>query len=218
MRILALDTATESCSVAVLNNGVIVSDYVVNPRMHANLILPMIKKILEQSNISLKCIDYIAFGCGPGAFTGVRIAASVVQGLAFGVNCKVVPVSNLKALAQRAYREYQAKQVIGCIDARMNEVYIGKFVINDQEMQLHDSEQVISPDKVVIESSGNWCGVGSGFLAYKQQLPKITKYFEQLLPHAEDILTLAQFAIKRGEVVSAFEALPVYLRNNVVKS
>jgi len=215
MKILALDTATESCSVAVLNNDVVISDYVVSPRMHANLILPMISKLLAKANIKLKDLNYIAFGRGPGAFTGVRIAASVTQGLAFGINCKVVGISNLQALAQRAYQKYQAQQVLSCIDARMNEVYVGKFILNsNQEMQLQGVEQVMPPGQVTLKDN-NWCGAGSGFASYAEQLPNCARKLADLLPHAEDILHLARFALKRGEEVSMFDALPVYLRNNV---
>jgi tRNA threonylcarbamoyladenosine biosynthesis protein TsaB len=123
--LLALDTATEACSVAVLHDGRVHSHYEVIPRLHAQRLLPMIKQIMAEAGAPLSAIDAIAFGRGPGAFTGVRIAIGVVQGLAFGLDRPVLPVSNLAVLAQGAYRLHGARQVAAAIDARMDEVYWG---------------------------------------------------------------------------------------------
>ena len=121
--LLAIDTATEACSVALLHAGKMFSRYAVIPRLHAQQVLPMVRELLDESGIELKQIEAIAFGRGPGAFTGLRIAVGVVQGLAFALDKPVLPVSNLAAIARRAWRDQGADQVAVAIDARMDEVY-----------------------------------------------------------------------------------------------
>ena len=134
--LLALDTATEACSVALLHDGRVLSHYEVIPRMHAQRLLPMIKDLLAEAGVALSAVDGIAFGRGPGAFTGVRIAIGVVQGLAFALERPVLPVSTLAVLAQRALREQGAQQVAAAIDARMDEVYWGCYRAEQGEMRL----------------------------------------------------------------------------------
>ena len=133
--LLALDTATEACSVALLHDGRVLSHYEVAPRMHAQRLLPMIQQLLGEAGIAASALDAIAFGRGPGAFTGVRIAIGVVQGLAFALDRPVLPVSNLAVLAQRALREQGATQVAAAIDARMDEVYWGCYRAEAGEMR-----------------------------------------------------------------------------------
>lgn len=145
--LLALDTATEACSVALLHDGKVTSHYEVIPRLHAQKLLPMIKQLLEDAGTSLSAVDAIAFGRGPGAFTGVRIAIGVVQGLAFALERPVLPVSNLAVLAQRALREHGARQVAAAIDARMDEVYWGCYRETDGEMRLAGVEAVLPPKR-----------------------------------------------------------------------
>src|SRR5690554_6449592 len=145
--LLALDTATEACSVALLHNGQVFSRYAVIPRLHAQQILPMISEVLTEAGVNKSAIDAIAFGCGPGAFTGLRIAVGVVQGLAFALERPVLPVSNLATIAQRAWREHGAAQVAAAIDARMDEVYWGCYREQMGEMQLLGSESVQPPEQ-----------------------------------------------------------------------
>lgn len=143
--LLALDTATEACSVALLHDGKVTSHYEVIPRLHAQKLLPMIKQLLEDAGTTLAAVDAIAFGRGPGAFTGVRITIGVVQGLAFALERPVLPVSNLAVLAQRALREHGASQVAAAIDARMDEVYWGCYRETAGEMRLVGAEAVLAP-------------------------------------------------------------------------
>lgn len=145
--LLALDTATEACSVALLHDGKVLSHYEVIPRLHAQKLLPMIQTMLAEAGIALSAVDAIAFGRGPGAFTGVRIAIGVVQGLAFALERPVLPVSNLALLAQRALREHGAEQVAAAIDARMDEVYWGCYQQQAGEMRLLGSEAVLAPNR-----------------------------------------------------------------------
>lgn len=215
--LLALDTATEACSVALLHDGQVTSHHEVIPRQHAQKLLPMIKQLLAEAGVSLNQLDAIAFGRGPGAFTGVRIAIGVVQGLAFALDRPVLPVSNLAALAQGALRERGAQQVAAAIDARMDEVYWGCYQAEQGEMRLRGREAVLPPERVDLpegEAQG-WFGAGTGW-GYAGRLAVPVSSFEaDLLPTAQDILSLAHFAWARGEAVAADQAQPVYLRDNV---
>jgi tRNA threonylcarbamoyladenosine biosynthesis protein TsaB len=215
--LLALDTATEACSVALLHDGKVLTHYEVIPRLHAQRLLPMIKDLLAQAGVGLSALDAIAFGRGPGAFTGVRIAIGVVQGLAFGLDRPVLPVSNLAVLAQRALREHGAKQVAAAIDARMDEVYWGCYREAAGEMRLVGDEAVMPPEQAIlpVDGSSDWFGAGTGW-GYAERIPvTLTGSDAAMLPHAQDLLTLATFAWQRGEAIVADDAQPVYLRDKV---
>ena len=215
--LLALDTATEACSVAVLHDGRVLSHYEVIPRLHAQKLLPMIKQIMADVGAPLSAIDAIAFGRGPGAFTGVRIAIGVVQGLAFGLDRPVLPVSNLALLAQGAHRLHGATQVAAAIDARMDEVYWGCYSAVNGEMRLLGDEAVLAPEQVSLPqaSGGDWFGAGTGWGYADRLAVKPHVCDASALPHAQDLLTLARFAWARGEALPADQAQPVYLRDKV---
>ncbi|WP_122500764.1 tRNA (adenosine(37)-N6)-threonylcarbamoyltransferase complex dimerization subunit type 1 TsaB [Pseudomonas viridiflava] len=215
--LLALDTATEACSVALLHDGKVLSHYEVIPRLHAQRLLPMIKDLLAEAGIAMSALDAIAFGRGPGAFTGVRIAIGVVQGLAFALERPVLPVSNLAVLAQRAFRERGVSQVAAAIDARMDEVYWGCYRETAGEMRLVGAEAVMAPELAALPAdiTGEWFGAGTGW-GYAERIPvALSGHDASLLPHAQDLLTLATFAWYRGEAVQADDAQPVYLRDKV---
>jgi tRNA threonylcarbamoyladenosine biosynthesis protein TsaB len=215
--LLALDTATEACSVALLHDGKVLSHYEVIPRLHAQKLLPMIQALLAEAGIGLPAVDAIAFGRGPGAFTGVRIAIGVVQGLAFALDRPVLPVSNLALLAQRAWREHGADQVAAAIDARMDEVYWGCYRAQAGEMRLVGEEAVLAPEQVLLpaDASGQWFGAGTGWGYGERLAVQPSSQDASLLPHALDLLELARFAWARGEGVVADLAQPVYLRDKV---
>ena len=215
--LLALDTATEACSVALLHNGQVFSRYGVIPRLHAQSILPMISEVLAEAGVAKTDLEAIAFGRGPGAFTGLRIAVGVVQGLAFALRIPVLPVSNLAAIAQRAYREQSVQQVAVAIDARMDEVYWGCYREDAGEMRLVGAEAVLAPEAAQLpeDASGDWFGAGTGW-GYADRLSLKPYAMEAgMLPHAQDLLTLARFAWARGEAIRADDAQPVYLRDKV---
>ncbi|HDS1736149.1 MULTISPECIES: tRNA (adenosine(37)-N6)-threonylcarbamoyltransferase complex dimerization subunit type 1 TsaB [Pseudomonas] len=215
--LLALDTATEACSVALLHDGKVTSHYEVIPRLHAQKLLPMIKQLLADAGVPLSALDAIAFGRGPGAFTGVRIAIGVVQGLAFALERPVLPVSNLAALAQGVLRERGIQQVAAAIDARMDEVYWGCYQASEGEMRLLGREAVLAPERVVLPegSKGDWFGAGTGWNYAERLAPSVSASDATLLPNALDVLSLANFAWDRGEAIPADQAQPVYLRDNV---
>ncbi|MFB4390892.1 MULTISPECIES: tRNA (adenosine(37)-N6)-threonylcarbamoyltransferase complex dimerization subunit type 1 TsaB [unclassified Pseudomonas] len=213
--LLALDTATEACSVALLHDGKVTSHYEVIPRLHAQKLLPMIKQLLGDSGVPLNALDAIAFGRGPGAFTGVRIAIGVVQGLAFALERPVVPVSNLAALAQGALRQHGVQQVAAAVDARMDEVYWGCYQANAGEMRLVGQEVVVAPERVVLPEGGQWFGAGTGWGYAERLAAKVDACDAAALPNALDVLSLARFSWARGEAVAAELAQPVYLRDNV---
>ena len=215
--LLALDTATEACSVALLHEGRVYSRYEVIPRLHAQRVLPMVQEVLAEAGIALAAVEAIAFGRGPGAFTGVRIAVGVVQGLAFALGRPVLPISNLAVMAQRAHREQGVSQVATAIDARMDELYWGCYRLEDGEMRLAGVEAVLPPEQVALPraAEGEWFGAGTGW-AFAARIPVAVSGMDAgLLQHAEDLLTLATFAWARGETVDAEQAQPVYLRDNV---
>jgi tRNA threonylcarbamoyladenosine biosynthesis protein TsaB len=217
MNLLALDTATEACSCALFVDGQLFIRYELAPRRHAERILPMLDEVLAEAAIKRQHLDAITFGCGPGSFTGLRIACGVVQGIAFGLNLPVVPVSCLAALAQGAYRECGAQRVMSAIDARMNEVYCALYEVDEYGiMRLHGTEEVIAPNAVAVTQAD--IGWGSGWLSYGDELARhvrVTHYQGNCYPQAQDLLPLALEKLAQGQVVSAAAALPLYLRNNV---
>ena len=230
MRILAIDTATESCSAALLLDERVLQRQQLLERGAADLILPMVAELLTEADVRLAMLDAIAFGRGPGAFTGVRLAASVTQGLAFGARLKVVPVSDLEALAQRALDDARAiERVLVCTDARMNEVYWGCFERRaDGLARTWGEERVTRPDEVTIPEPwraaseavpGRLVGVGSGFTAYPRLRDELglDRVLEGLFPRAIEVARLAVREVAAGRILSAEQALPVYLRDDVAR-
>ena len=222
MRLLALDTATECCSAALLLHGRLLTREAELVRGHSERILPMIDELLGEGGISLRGLDAIAFGRGPGSFTGVRLAASVTQGLAFGAGLGVVPVSDLRALAQRVLDEdADVTRVLVCNDARMREVYWACFERRDGFAEPVGPERVGPPESVRPPSGARAGGFGRGFAAYSHlgALEGLTVRppWEQLLPRAAEIASLAAREARAGRLLAPEAALPVYLRDNVAR-
>lgn len=220
MRILALDTATEACSVALWVDGDVLERGSVPVRGHAELLLPMVQEVLAAAGTALTALDAIAFGRGPGAFTGVRIAAGAAQALAFGLDRPVVPVSDLQALALRASREHGATLIIACLDARMAEVYAASFEISpDGVPRGLDGERVLAPEALRAPRDGKWFGAGHGFRAHAGLAAGLgigpERVAAGLLPAAGDVARIAAVEFAAGHAVAPEQALPVYLRNDV---
>ncbi|HYM28631.1 MAG TPA: tRNA (adenosine(37)-N6)-threonylcarbamoyltransferase complex dimerization subunit type 1 TsaB [Steroidobacteraceae bacterium] len=224
MKILALDTATENCSVALLIDGRLSTREERLPRGHAERLLPMVDELLRQSGTALRGLDAIAYGRGPGAFTGVRLAASVTQGLAFGAGLPVVPVSDLRAVAQRAFDTAPGAHVLVCSDARMQEVYWACFERAADGLAAPAGAERVSPPAQVALPAG-WPdgtpGAGSGFAAYPELVRalagRVRPWSETLLPRAAEIARLAQPEVVAGRVLPADQAVPVYLRDEVAR-
>lgn len=221
-KILALDTSTEACSVALFNNGEVTESYEVAPRRHNEIILPILETVLAESGASLSDIDLIAFGCGPGSFTGLRIAASVVQGIAYSIDRPVMPVSTLRALAQGAYRECNAHFVLSALDAHMEEIYWGAYQYHDGTMINVIADMVSQPTTTPFPPSEkkDWIGIGSGWDKYANVLANdlLHNWLPNRYPRAQDIATLAMRDYQDNKAVSAEHALPVYLRDNLFRT
>lgn len=221
MNILAIDTSTDACSAALSLAGEMHERFELAPRAHSQLILPMVESLLAEAGVVLTQLDAIAFGCGPGSFTGVRIAAGVTQGIAFGAGLPVVPVSTLAALAQGGCDEIGAAHVLAALDARMREVYWGAYLRGDDGIvQLQAEEGVYAPDRVPVPEPDQWQGVGSGWASYGAVLRTrlaglVTATHAQRHPRARDVARLGAHGLQHGLAVSAEQALPVYLRNEV---
>ncbi len=224
MNLLAIETSEAACSAAIWSDGDVIETYREQPRGHSELLLPMIDSLISESGISKPRLDAIAFGRGPGSFTGVRIAAAVTQGISFGLDIPVIPVSSLQALAQGVCRTSAHQQVAAAFDARMNEVYWALCAADaDGVMQLQGEEMVRAPGQVSQPQQGRWVGAGSGWDAYAEILTeRLSPWFDQQIPHlychAQDVAVIAAHALSQGDAaVTAAEALPLYLRNNVAK-
>jgi tRNA threonylcarbamoyladenosine biosynthesis protein TsaB len=224
MHLLAIETSEVACSAAIWSDGSVMERYREQPRGHSELLLPMIDSLISESGISKLQLDAIAFGRGPGSFTGVRIAAAVTQGISFGLDIPVVPVSSLQALAQGVYRSTTHQQVAAAFDARMHEVYWALCSADaDGVMQLQGKEMVCAPGQVSQPQQEGWVGAGSGWDAYAEALSeRLSPWLEQQIPHlychAQDVAFIAAHALSQGDAsVIAAQALPLYLRNNVAK-
>ncbi|MFO3920007.1 tRNA (adenosine(37)-N6)-threonylcarbamoyltransferase complex dimerization subunit type 1 TsaB [Enterobacter hormaechei] len=222
MRILAIDTATEACSVALWNDGTTFAHFEECPREHTQRILPLVKTILTEGNTSLTDLDALAYGRGPGSFTGVRIGIGIAQGLALGADLPMIGVSTLATMAQGAWRMTGATRVLAAIDARMGEVYWAEYT-RDENGVWHgeETEAVLKPEAVtgrLKQLSGEWATVGTGWPAW----PEMAKdtgltlvHGNMLLPAAEDMLPIACQLLAAGKTVAVEHAEPVYLRNTV---
>ena len=216
MKLLALDTATEACSVALNLDGEIIENFQMLPRRHSRELLSMVEQILGDAGLTLSQIDALAFGRGPGAFTGLRVATAMVQGLAFAVDKPVVGISTLAALAQEGLRRFGATSVLSSIDARMNEVYWGAFREQDGLMKPVQDEVVIAPEKVMVpEGDDQWLGMGTGWAFREKTVASVRDCHTDSYPRAGDIATLAADHYGNGHAVSAEQAMPVYLRDKV---
>lgn len=217
MKLLAFETATEACSVAVWVDGEVRERFEVAPRRHAELALPWAEALLAEAGVARSQLDAIAVGRGPGAFTGVRLAIALAQGIALALDRPVLPVSTLATLALQAPHG----KVLAAIDARMGEVYAATFLREGDGVVATGSERVLSPSDVGLpDDSGDWQGVGTGFDAVDAALrvrlgTRFAGIDATALPRAADTARLAVAAFARGEAVAPERLEPAYLRDNV---
>jgi tRNA threonylcarbamoyladenosine biosynthesis protein TsaB len=219
MRVLALDAATEACSVAVLTNGALISRTIESGKSTAVKILSMAEEVMAEAQVSLSMLDGIAASIGPGAFTGVRISVAVAQGLAFGADLKVVPVTTLEALALQVL-DGPGSRALACLDARMGEVYWGCFAWDTEcGVPRSGALQVGPPGSVSLDPGAHYIGVGRGFSAYPvlATLPGLTTDAARsaALPNAREIARLGALRLKVGGALDAADLKPLYLRDKV---
>lgn len=220
MRILALDTSSDACSVALMLGDQVIEDFRVEPRRHTHLLLPMIERILAESGVALTSLDAIAFGRGPGSFAGIRIATGAAQGLALAADLPLIPVSTLSALAFNVLKSSPESRVLAVLDARMDEVYWSVCCAQGHGVDLLQFEQVSAPDAVLLDTDSRpLVAIGTG-LVYSERFPVETRNCIQssestCYPRAVDMLTLAAIELEEGRVCSPESAQPVYLRDQV---
>jgi len=223
LTILSLDASTEACSIALsTQDNTLFHRFMLAPREHTQKILPTVKAVIEEANLTLNDIDAIVYGQGPGSFTGVRIGISIAQGLAYGLEKNMVGVSTLQSMAQEAFAARQVNSVYAAIDARMGEVYFAHYINQDGLMVLDGKEIVIKPDALMAalpvgEMIADSELVGTGWSAY----PDLQEYFANcvlsdiIYPNALHMLTQGQLLIEQDKAVEPEQAMPVYLRDTV---
>jgi len=217
MKILAIETSATACSLALLIDDQIISRHVHAPMQQTQLILPMISELLTSSQVSLKQLNALAFGCGPGSFTGIRIATSVAQGLGYSTSLPLIPISSLAALAQSTQDELGWKKLLVAVDARMGEIYWGVYEANKHGIvQLKDLERLCRFNNVVFPTSSGWYGVGNGW-----GMEGASAIFTPLAidaerqPTASGVARLAKIQYENKRWVTADKVEPVYLREKV---
>jgi tRNA threonylcarbamoyladenosine biosynthesis protein TsaB len=220
MKLLAIETATESCSVALLAGGEVIEYYQHAPRRHAELLLPWVQKILAEAEFKFSSLDAIAFSRGPGSFTSLRIGIGVVQGLAWASDLGVVPISSLAATAQTVVGQ-GINSTLVALDARMSEVFTGSFSVDSGViMKPVSKERVCRPEDVQPNGDNEVFGLGAGFARYPalQELSgSLAGILPDTWPTASSVIELARDWLGHNEPLAAELAQPVYLRDNVAK-
>lgn len=218
---LAFETSSFACSVALQNGDHIELRHEIIPMQQAQRILSMIKEVLEACSLTVNDLDAIAYGNGPGSFTGIRIANTVAQGLGFAANLPIIPISSLAALAQAAFFEQQQTHLLVSLDARMDQVYWARYQVDQNSLaELVGKERLCAPGEVKIEKASmdiKWFAVGDGWEKYRAELIESIGFQPEILtsplfPTAEAVLRLAKPKFNKGECVTAATAMPAYLR------
>lgn len=212
--LLSIETSTELASVALLHRGRVLSRESAGVQTHSASVLPMLQALLKEAGIALADCDALAYGCGPGSFTGVRTACGLVQGLAFGAQRKVAPVVTLLAMAEAAREAGAGDDLVAVLDARMGEVYWARYCF-DGEWQVVSEPMLSKAADVMAGDADAICG--NGLLAYADdftQLGDMARYAD-IVPHAVSIARLALRAVARDELLAPRDAQPLYLRNKV---
>jgi tRNA threonylcarbamoyladenosine biosynthesis protein TsaB len=217
MKLLAFDTSTHWLSVACGDGAAWVTRAEHAGEGSSERLLPLIDAVLAEAGTPLRDLDGIAFGAGPGSFTGVRIACGVAQGLALGAAHLLVPVSTLEALAQAAWRDHGTSQVVACLDARMREVYVAAYERDSEGWRERHAPAVVAPGSASLAGVEGWSGVGDGFAAYPQlgAALRLAAVDAEAKPDARAIGELALPRLAAGGGVPAGEARPLYVRHRV---
>jgi tRNA threonylcarbamoyladenosine biosynthesis protein TsaB len=220
MNLLALDTSADFCSVAAARGADVFSRHEPAEQRHGERVIPMIDAVLAEAGLALADLDGIAYGAGPGAFTGLRIACGVTQGLALARGLPVVAVGTLLALSQEAAGGGDDCAIVACIDARMREVYHAAYRRTRGEWREICAPSLCRPEAVPLPEGGDWTGAGSGFAAYREALEgrhagRLAAIRPGVAPTARALLRLAAPELAAGRGADAATAVPVYLRDKV---
>ncbi|HET8791883.1 MAG TPA: tRNA (adenosine(37)-N6)-threonylcarbamoyltransferase complex dimerization subunit type 1 TsaB [Modicisalibacter sp.] len=220
--LLALDASSSACSCAVWRDGEVFSRFALTPREHTRRLMPMIDDVLAEAGLAPADLDALAYGRGPGSFTGLRIAAGVAQGLAFGLAKPLIGVSTLQALALAAHRQHHLRYVIPALDARMSEIYVAAYHCSDGQLTTLLDEAVMAPQRLRLPQAyrdADWSGVGSGWTLWDDMSVLVQDALSQRLlemqPDAADMVRLAAQAFAAGQAQPAHEVVPIYLRDRV---
>lgn len=225
MKLLALDTSSLACSVALQFDGVLLERHTEQAREHTRLLLPMIRSVLDEAGVELGSLDAIVLGNGPGSFIGMRIAASVAQGLAYAAELNIVPVSSLAAIAAQVFAEHDAAEVVVTQDAHMHEVYLGNFGRDAAGLpvalfaeRLHAQVAIAELDAPV---DGIRLAAGAGWHRYPELLAanrdRIDRVVAAAHPHARFLLGIAADALAKGQSLPPAQLVPAYLRHEVAQ-
>jgi len=218
MNLLGFESSSALGSVALATpRGLLVRE-IATPREQTERMLALTDELLTEAGITLEQLDGIAFGRGPGSFTGLRVSVAVAQGLAAVTAVPLLPVSSLACLAQRAYREHRCERGIACVDAHMGEVYSAEFAVQDGAALIVGAERLGSPADVVALRGEGWCAVGNGFAAHAAALAATARaaarVLPELVPAAQDLFPQARSDLAAGRGAAATAALPLYLREH----
>ena len=222
MKLLAVETSTEACSAALHVDGEVLEKFEIAPREHTKLILPMIDSLMAEADLKPQQLDALAFSRGPGSFTGVRISTGVIQGIAFGADLPVVPVSTLAALAQHYFINSENDCVFTAMDARMSEIFWAVYQKNDQGYAQLIGKEAVTPAENIIYPDMKGVGIGSAWAVYQQALcdalgSLLLSFESEHLPRASAIADLGVIGFNSNQAVSVEQAMPVYLRDKVAK-
>ena len=221
MKLLAIDTSSNACSVAVQIGDDVVRKHVVEPRAHTRILLPMITAVLSEAAVTMADMDAVVLGNGPGSFIGMRIGASVAQGLAFGAGVNIVPVSSLATLAAQAMAVHAAKKVLVAQDARMNEIYLGRFHAGIDGLPIVEMDEQICKVGEIADIDSVYVAVGAGWQKYPQLAELNKKHINVLAdlehPDARYLLRLGAKAYQNGQSVTPDALVPAYLRMKVAE-
>ena len=218
MKLLALETSSSVGSVAIDTPAGVLVRELKTPREQTEQIIALTDELLRAAGIGLHDLDGIAFGRGPGSFTGLRVSVAVAQGLAAVDGLPLLPVSSLLCLAERAWREHSCERALVCVDAHMGEVYWARAAVRDGVVGIVGDERLAAPTDVAPPSEAPYCAIGSGFTAHADALAQVARgaasVFATLTPSAVDLLPQAKRDLEAGHTLAAAAALPVYLREH----
>jgi tRNA threonylcarbamoyladenosine biosynthesis protein TsaB len=221
MKLLAVDTSSNACSVALQIDGDVRERHVVEPRAHTRILMPMIEELLADGGVAIANLDAIVLGNGPGSFIGMRIGASVVQGLCFAADLPAVPVSSLLAIAAEAFDGSEHERIVVAQDARMNEVYLGCYVLGSRGLpELSGTESIVAVGELPI-SDGSCAAAGAAWARYPELAAANTRHISEQLsisvPRAAYLLPTARHSVEAGEMLAAELISPAYVRTKVAE-